>query len=891
MAEIVLQNPAALLLIPALWLLVMAFAWRRRFKPFGAFLLRLAIIVLVGLALAQPTLVPDQATTGATQERLVLLVDQSASISAADQQAFAAQVARLTAQFPHAIVVYYFADQPIVAKATSSEEQAAGERSLSLDPSVTNLAQALATGIQLLNDQPGRLVLFSDGVSTTGNTQEMLARLARQHIPVDVFIPASMDLSNASDVRLVELTVPATLRPGEIFDVEVIVHAPRATQAQLVLTQDKASLNKNTVPLDPGFNRFTFETEIEELGLHTFEATVTTANDSQPANNRLSATSKVFPSPQILIVGDNPPETATFAGWLEKAGFIPQTIPSADLPDRLSALEVYDGMVLLNVSARLLKLEQMIAVQEFVRSLGRGLLVTGGRNSFSLGKYEDTPLAEVIPLSLDPPIREERPPVTLLLIIDHSGSMVEERGELGTRLVLAKESAIRATNILGPQDVIGILIFDTDYEWALPFQKVSDGATLLKIQEEISKIKPGSATRILAALREGIPALVEQESISAARHVVLFSDGTSYDKRDSQNPDNPIPDYDAIVDAALAADVTLSTVSIGGDTDVDLMARLADRGRGRYHYAGSPDELPELTIAESDILRSNAVQEGDYDPAAPAPHSILRGFVTAGQTDPDNTGSLIPPLTGYIAMTPKLQAETALQAGPGDPLLGVWGYGLGRVAAWSSDTGHEWTNTWKSWPDAARFWGQVVDYTLPAPDLGLLELQAEVEPNGVVTFSADGVTASGQTVDLSRTEATLTTPGGREVPLTLLQVSPGRYQQRLKIADPGAYQLQVTQTRTEQSDETVAIGFTVPYPAEYSLPDDDAGEPLLRKIANQTGGQVLRSDGGDPADTALIDVTATTPKTKDLWPWLLWLALMLWPVEIAWRRWGRLRIQ
>ena len=29
----------------------------------------------------------------------------------------------------------------------------------------------------------------------------------------------------------------------------------------------------------------------------------------------------------------------------------------------------------------------------------------------------------------------------------------------------------------------------------------------------------------------------------------------------------------------------------------------------------------------------------------------------------------------------------------------------------------------------------------------------------------------------------------------------------------------------------------------------------------------------------------------DLWPWLMIVALLLWPLEIGWRRWGRLRIQ
>ena len=69
MAEIILQNPSALLLLPVLWLIVVVVAWRRRFKPFGAFLLRLAIIVLVVLALAQPVLIPEGVGQEITQEK------------------------------------------------------------------------------------------------------------------------------------------------------------------------------------------------------------------------------------------------------------------------------------------------------------------------------------------------------------------------------------------------------------------------------------------------------------------------------------------------------------------------------------------------------------------------------------------------------------------------------------------------------------------------------------------------------------------------------------------------------------------------------------------------------------------------------------------------------
>jgi hypothetical protein len=297
----------------------------------------------------------------------------------------------------------------------------------------------------------------------------------------------------------------------------------------------------------------------------------------------------------------------------------------------------------------------------------------------------------------------------------------------------------------------------------------------------------------------------------------------------------------------------------------------------------------------------------------------LRGLFATPPTGEATSADGLPDLRGYLAQTPKPRAEVALQVGPGDPLLSVWGYGLGRVAAWTSDVGDEWAAAWLSWPEANRFWGQAVGYTLPAPGLGLLQLHTNVEADGVVVLTADGVTATGQTVDLARTEATLTTPGGREIPLTLRQIEPGRYQQQLRLPDPGAYQLSVTQARPDAPEETATSGFVVPYPAEYGLPLEGTGEPLLRQIAEATGGQTFslgepfqvagcRPQAADCEESASqenqesesiienlqskIHAQMGSLKSEiELWPWLLLAALILWPVEIAWRRWGRLRIQ
>ncbi len=899
MAEITLQNFWAWsILLPLAWALLIAFSWRRKFKPFGAFLLRLTIITLLTVALAQPTLVPDIVAEDISDaaERLVVLVDQSASLGQTGQQSLRAEAARLTQEHPDAYVLH-FANQPVLVinPLSPPQEQPQTTPGDTLDPTLSNLAEALVMGGELLNNIPGRLVLLSDGIPTDGDTKTALNQLVQNNIPVDVFIPNQGDIQAwqnfQNDVKLVDIQVPKSLRKGESFNVDVSIHTDVPTKITLNLKQPSTGtiLAEDVVDLEAGLNKFSFSAWASELGPQTFRATIAADEDFQAENNRASAFTQVYPTSRILMIADDNNAGLAAGTLLQEAGYEVEIISAVAVPDDLSQLEAYDGMVLLNVSAKALKLEQMIAIQEFVQSLGRGLLVTGGRDSYDLGHYEDTPLAELLPVSLEPPLREERPPVALLLMLDHSGSMAEEkedeevdvRESAANRLTMAKEAVIRAVDFLGPQDLIGILIFDNRNEWVVPFQEVQDGAELLKIQQKIARIPPGGGTQILEAMEQGLPELIGQDT-AASRLAVLVTDGKSFDG------ERTIDDYNFLVDQALESNITLSTIALGTDADFELMAHLAERGRGRYHFAKYPDELPDLTISESDILRTNALQEGDFGVAVGEPHSIIRGIFTPLA---DESQSQAPNINGYLAMTPRLESEIPLQIGQGDPLLSVWGYGLGRVAAWSSDTGEEWTAGWRDWPELSRFWGQVVGYTLPAPDTGLLQLTTTIEPDGTLLITVDGVTATGQPVDFAKTEAILTTPAGQQEPIRLQQVAPGRYERRVKLANPGAYQVNVVQARPNEPDAVGETGFVLPYSAEYALPAENSGNVLLTDIAQATGGKILAL--GQPLSSEIFatDQAADLTTPKEIWPWLLLIALLLWPLEIAWRRWGRLRIQ
>jgi hypothetical protein len=83
------------------------------------------------------------------------------------------------------------------------------------------------------------------------------------------------------------------------------------------------------------------------------------------------------------------------------------------------------------------------------------------------------------------------------------------------------------------------------------------------------------------------------------------------------------------------------------------------------------------------------------------------------------------------------------------------------------------------------------------------------------------------------------------------------------------------------------------YPAEYGLPPDGTGIQLLEQIAALTDGRIFTLNQLLPLNviTPLDAEETRLAEPIEFWPWLLLGALALWPVEIAWRRWKRLRIQ
>lgn len=641
------------------------------------------------------------------------------------------------------------------------------------------------------------------------------------------------------EAAIAALEAPTSVWQGERFPVQVEVESSRSGPAVLEVWAGQELLGQETVELQEGRQRFGLVASGSVPGLVTLRAELQADWDGRPENDLGLGAVVVHALPRLLLVGQAAP---AFESRLRQQGFALDVVPPEGLSPSLPYLAGYGAIVLNDVDAERLSLEQAAALRAFVADLGRGLLVAGGRSSFALGHYQESRLEALLPVRAEPPPQEEVPPLAMVIILDRSASM--GRHATLSKMALAREAAILATELLRPEDRIGVLVFNTSSEWVVPIRRVGEGLELGRIQDEIATITAGGGTDIRGALREGFSGLIEVEG--AIKHVVLLTDGQDFSRR--------MDVYQDLLGTARAAGITTSALAMGGDADVELLSNIADWGQGRYYFAARPEDIPRLTLEESNVITRLAVREGGFQVALEEPHPALRGFAPAE----------LPPLGGYVATTPREEARVALASPIEDPILAFRRVGLGQTAAWLSDLGGEWSAAWTAWERAGPFWAQVVLAILPRPGSDLLEGQVAVG-EGRAEVEVRAWTDAGEPVDLAPPAGVLERPEGGWQPIELAQVGAGRYRRVLRDLEPGTYVLRLVQRREEGTVE-LSLPFAYAYPAAQGLPSRAPG--LLEELAAASGGVMV----GGPEDLEPFLEEEAPAGLRELWPSLLLLA-------------------
>jgi Mg-chelatase subunit ChlD/uncharacterized membrane protein len=797
------------------------------------------------LALAEPRL-------GRPDDRLSLafLIDSSASIQAPR--------ALVQAEWVDQAVQLAGADDQVTRIEFGRWAEIQGLPSGGGPPAdATDLADALDLAGSVLSEQgQQRVVLLTDGHQNRGQARESAARLAERGIQVDFLSPEPGLV--AADALLRGLEAPAYIREGETLQVDALIQSTYAGPALVRLWLDDRPAAEQQVDLREGLQRVTLTARPAGLGFRALRAEIVAESDGVAANNSAEAFTVVKEPGRVLLLESRAGEASELEAALRATGLNAEIRPASAVPPSATQLQVYESIVLVNVPNTALSLDQQLTLQSYVRDQGRGLLAVGGNTSYSLGAYQDTPLGDLLPVDPTPPARRELGSVALILVMDKSGSMDLYRRDV-SKMAMAREAAILATEALNPNDQVGVLAFDTRPQWVVPPTRLRTSADVDQVRAQIGTIVADGGTNIFPALEAAYEAA--RQAQARLKHIVLLTDG--------QSPDG---DYAGLTARMRGDNVTLTTVAVGADSDLPLLTRLAQLGDGRHYFTERPDEVPRLVTRETTIVSRSALVEGLIQPRLTEPSPILA----------DLQGKPLPPVGGYVATTPRPQATTVLTSDRGDPLLASWQYGLGRVVAWTADGRSEWSREWLAAPDARRVWAQAVRWSMAAPTDPAFQLGLGVEAERV-RIGVQALEPNGSFADRRQLRAIVTTPAGQALEVPLRQVGPGSYEFQAEALEAGVYAVQAEEVGPAGVSRRETGGFVVP--AAVELRTLGANRPLLEQLAQLTGGRELV----EPADALRRPIDSPERRWTPLGPWLVVLALALLPLDVALRRFSTFR--
>ncbi|MCA1900408.1 MAG: VWA domain-containing protein, partial [Chloroflexi bacterium] len=337
----------------------------------------------------------------------------------------------------------------------------------------TDIAEAIQLGLALYpSGYAKRMVILSDGAETTGDA----LNAAKFASSADVQIVVMPFLSQVDAEALVtEVDAPTHLRAGEQFDLNVSIQANRSMRATVRVLAKNQILYEATHELHKGNQTLSLPLTANEPGFVSYQAQITPEQDSFYQNNRLDTFSQVEGPPRVLLVAPpagetlpdgkpRPDEYSLLQQVLASAGFDVKTVTPSLMPADLPTLAQYNSVALVDVPARELDTVQMETLKSYVRDLGGGLVTVGGPTSFGVGGYFRTPLEEALPIDMEIKDEQRRPSLSIVFIIDHSGSMSDTSGGV-PKLELAKEAAARSVEMLFPSDRVGVIAFDDTASW------------------------------------------------------------------------------------------------------------------------------------------------------------------------------------------------------------------------------------------------------------------------------------------------------------------------------------------------------------------------------------------------------------------------------------------
>jgi uncharacterized membrane protein len=812
-----------------------------------ALAVRSALIVVLALTLLRPTL-----PRWVDRQNVVFLLDLSDSVSlAARERAWRFvndAVQSLKTGDRHGLIVFgeqAVVDQPLSGRNTVERPRAevAGRG--------TNIHQAIQLALATLPPaQANRIVMLTDGRQNAGAA--LAGAQAAKNAGADLYYVAA-PLTFTQEVVAESMVLPQEVKYGEPFQAKVVAWSHKDTPGRLSLFRNGEFLGSQIVRLNAGKNVFAYRQSLDQSGIHVYQASIEVEGDTIEDNNRSVGTVVVRGRPQVLLAEKDRSHAQSLAAALRSQNIDVTVVEPAGIPKDILGLQKYDGVVLSNVSSLKLTKPQMAHIRDYVRDHGGGLMMLGGEESFGLGGYYRTPIEEALPVTMDVKQKVEIPSLAVVLSIDRSGSMAMSTDEKITKLDLAKEAAHLVVDLLDERNEVGVMSWDTEFIWDASVRAARDKAA---IHHSIATIKAGGGTDGYPAIKESYAVLFERPAL--LKHVIFLSDGQM-----------TRGDFQGLLRRMAKDKITVSTVAIGKDADVQLMVDVAKWGRGRFYYTEDSQTIPRIFTLETQLASKASLVEQPFKPQLTAPaHEAVQEIDWKG----------VPPLGGYVATSLKPTAELVLMSHQEDPVLATWRFGLGRAAAFTSDAKAKWGVLWLRWRDFNKFWAQMTRWTLRSGSRSdTTAMVQRTDRTGEVVV--DAVDGRGEFINFLDSQVGVVAPNRERSVIDLEQIGPGRYRGRFPAPQEGVYLVGMAQRKGEQVIGSQLAGLVVPYAQE--LRDLGVDETLLRELAELTGGGALEA----PSD-AFLKARRQSRIAVEIWPWLVGLVAFLLIPDVALRRLG-----
>jgi len=743
-------------------------------------------------------------------------------------------------------------------------------------PDASDLHGAIEQAFSLIPaGEKGRIVLFTDGRYTGENPINLASRLMQREIAVDYRL---LERTNAGDVAVVMLEAPQIVSPREAFTISASVRVPITQNVQYELLRDSPTgspivIGSGAREMATGENRLVFRDRAIRGGTLAYTLRINgELPDPVPENNSARRLVGIDGTKPLLVLAQKSESGAiqtVLPQLFTASGIETEAVDTETINWSLPFLSGYSGIIVENIPAEKIGARGMELIAEWVRQTGSGLMFGGGRSAYALGGYYQSPLDEIMPVSME--LRQEHRKLSLAVVavLDRSGSMSMPAGGGRAKMDLANLATADLLKLLTPLDEIGAIAVDSVPHTIVNLHPNTtpdaDRAKILRIQSM------GGGIFVYTGLRAAVDML--RKSSVGTKHIILFADAA-----DAEEPG----EYVGLLAACEKAGITCSVIGLGYPTDVDadFLRDVARRGKGQIYFTNEPTELPRFFAQDMFVIARSTFIEEPVDIRWTGGLMSLLGQRFA---DPPSVGgyNLCYIKPGALLSSVSLDEYNS-------PILASWQAGLGRVLCYTAQIDGDYTGKIAQWEDYQSFLVSLGRYTA-GKDNKL--------PNNMMLSQEiiDGGLRIRLDLDPEREEASLDA-----IPrITILKQTANQplemSEMPMRWLEPELLGATIPLTGSETVLATVSFqgndtlsGMPVislppvclPYSPEFRPVEPGKGRELLQQLAESTGGKERVEIAGIWNDIPKL------PRYHDLSLWFILSAVCLMMSEIFERRTG-----